>query len=504
MKKIFLLASVALMAFLSAQSQEGMEGRMGCLRSVPLTRADDIYTMPTPYDFDPQKTYRQPVLLVAFSDLDFSMDNPAAYYNRLFNEPGFNQGGGPGCVADYLRDQSMGRVNLQFDIYGPVKVDDKAKSDKQSMQFGNSSMRKAVGLLCETETTDFSVYDWDGDGLVNQVLFVLAGYSGNQMKGYIWPNTGIFPVELPGGISCYFSSISCELWMDDKLCGIGTILHEFFHCLGLPDIYPMSPASSYSTADEGDLMDGGNYTGRGWCPPALNAMERMYLGWASPVELTEPARIEGMKPLSEGGETYLVRSTANSDEYYLLENRQQTGWDYGCPGQGLLIYHVDFSTESWRNNYVNVSDSHYRFDLFHADGKDYKTWDPANSGKDVSKWAMENWLRSRYLSTSPYPYTDPVTLVVNASLTDESSPSATLFTPAADGRKLMGKSITDIQMAADGSVSFDFMADQGTRITTPGFPDETAKWYTIDGRRLSGKPSRAGVYINNGKQVIIK
>ena len=29
-------------------------------------------------------------------------------------------------------------------------------------------------------------------------------------------------------------------------------------------------------------------------------------------------------------------------------------------------------------------------------------------------------------------------------------------------------------------------------------------WYSLDGRRLSGKPSHAGVYINNGKKVVIK
>ena len=29
-------------------------------------------------------------------------------------------------------------------------------------------------------------------------------------------------------------------------------------------------------------------------------------------------------------------------------------------------------------------------------------------------------------------------------------------------------------------------------------------WYTIDGVRLSGKPSKSGLYINNGRKVIIK
>jgi hypothetical protein len=41
--------------------------------------------------------------------------------------PGFNKGQGKGCVADYFRDQSLGILNLQFDVYGPVKVSQQAR-----------------------------------------------------------------------------------------------------------------------------------------------------------------------------------------------------------------------------------------------------------------------------------------------------------------------------------------------------------------------------------------
>ena len=441
---------------LAAQAQ-----RIGCVRVGDVTRGDEYHALPAPYDFDPQKTYRQPVVLISFNDRDFTMDDPATYYHRLFNETGFNEGVGLGCVADYFRDQSAGRLNLQFDIYGPVKVDEKAQG-KSSYAYGNSAMRKALGILRETVKTDFSIYDWDGNGEVNQVLFVAAGYTGNQMSGYIWPNTGAFFGTLPGDIPTSFSSISCELWKDGSLCGIGTIIHEFCHCLGLPDIYPLSPAKNHSTVDEWDLMDGGNFTNKGWCPPNLTTMERMYLGWASPIELTGATTINDMKSLSDGGKGYIMRSSSNKDEYYLLENRQQQGWDYGCPGNGLLIYHVDFNQNSWLDNKVNVSDSHYRYDLFYADGKDYSMWDPDNNGNDEGKWTMDNCLRSRYFSTSPYPYTDPVLHVVNNSLTDDSSPAATLFTPDFEGRRFMGKPITHIRMAADGTVSFYFMKDDDT------------------------------------------
>ena len=488
MKKAF-LTIVALLAVTSVHAQ-----RNGCIRPTNMTRADNTNVIPEPFDFDPQRTYRQPVVLIAFSDVDFSMDSPAVYYNRLFNETGFNEGAGPGCVADYFREQSAGRLNLQFDIYGPVKVDEKAKSTSV-INYGNKAISQAIQILRTSSDADFSVYDWNGDGSAEQVLFVCAGHSGNDTSGYIWPNSGSFSQKLPGDIDSFFSSVSCELWANGSLCGIGTIVHEFCHCLGLPDIYPLTPAKNYSTVDEWDLMDGGNYTNRGWCPPSLTAMERMYLGWDMPEELTKPTSITGMKPLGEGGKTYIVRSSSTADEFYLLENRRQEGWDYGCPGNGLLIYHVDFDKDAWLYNRVNVSDTHYRYDLFHADGKDYLFWDPANDGKDLNRWTMPDHLRSRYLSTSPYPYTDPVSLEVYASLTDETTPAATLFAPAADGRPFMGKAITNIRVEADGTVSFDFMKD-ADRVVTPTTPkDETETWYTLDGCRLQGRPSTKGMYI---------
>ena len=135
---------------------------------------------------------------------------------------------------------------------------------------------------------------------------------------------------------------------------------------------------------------------------------------------------------------------------------------------------------------------------------DFRAWCPKNTGTDYTRWTEGNWLRSRYLSTSPYPYADPATLAVNNRLTDESSPAATLFTPAADGRLFMGKAITNIHLSADGAVSFDFMKGEETGIvditTMPPGGSQSTVWqgisgYTIDGRRLPSRPTAKGLYI---------
>jgi hypothetical protein len=256
--------------------------------------------------------------------------------------------------------------------------------------------------------------------------------------------------------------------------------------------------------DEWDLMDGGNLTNKGWCPPNFSAMEKMFLGWATPIELTAPTTVTGMKPVSEGGATYLIRNSGYADEYYLLENRRQTNWDYGIPGEGLAIFHVDYDREIWSSNDVNYYPEHLRYAMFHADGKDYKTWDPANNGKDMNKYTdPEKWMRNRYLSTSTYPYTDSETQLINDVLNDESSPASTLFNKNAEGKLFMSKAITNVRIAADGTISFDFMGGTSGIDAIKVMDDNPAVWYDLQGRRLEGKPTRKGIYINNRKKVAL-
>ena len=448
--------------------------------------------------WDPNRVYRQPVVLISFKDCDFSMPDPVDFYSRILNEPGYNEGAGAGCLADYFRDQSDGLFNIQFDIYGPIKVDTIVTGNGRT-NYGDYSILKATRMLAEDPNIDFSPYDWDGDGEVNQVIYIAAGFCGNQVKkGYIWPNTGfLYPnVTMPGNYTVNFYSISCELWQDSTSCGIGTICHEFTHCLGLPDIYPTN-GTVFSVVDEWDIMDGGNYTNKGWCPPNYSALEKMLMGWKKPIELTDDINIAGMKSVDDGGDTYIIRNPGCEDEFYIIENRQQNGWDYASPGCGLLIFHVDYDREIWSSNYVNTSRNHFRYSLFNADGKNYQNWDPKDDGRDYGKYAMNDWMRNRYLSTSPYPYIND-SLVVN-SLTDDSDPAATLFNPNADGEKFMSKPITNIQLSDDGTAAFEYKATP-TAIRSPfttqrSLSQSKGYFFDLNGRRLPSAPSAPGIYI---------
>ena len=57
-----------------------------------------------------------------------------------------------------------------------------------------------------------------------------------------------------------------------------------------------------------------------------------------------------------------------------------------------------------------------------------------------------------------------------------------------------------------GAIELNFGEDEATRILTTNYTNDTNSdaWFTLDGRKLDGKPTQRGIYINNGKKVAIK
>ena len=486
-----LLALVAV----AASAQERFL-RRPCLHSTQVagaTRAE----LPVPNtDWNPKRTYRQAVILVQFSDFSFSMEHPNTYYTQLLNLSSSNTRGGAGCAADYFRDQSNGLFNIQFDVYGPIKVSQKAQitsGDNYSVSAAREATKKTVDSL----GVDFSPYDWNNDGEVDQVIYIVSGYSGNTLdpdyQGYTWPNTDWFrygKVKVGEGLYVNQYSVSAEKNINEIPCGIGTMCHEFCHCLGLPDIYPVS-GDVFSMVDEWDLMDGGNYTAYGWCPPNFSALERTLMGWLTIDEITNPCEIHDLSPVADGGKAY--KMTKQGNEFYLLENRQQTGWDKGLPGKGLLIYRVDYNASSWRNNMVNTS-SKTRYELMHADGLDYDAWRAYLTANDLSLYAdQQNHMNNRVFSNSAYPL-----------ITDTLQVDKCTETPL---------SIFNIQMTNEGLISFN--VDNGTGIKSVdsgqflAMPSGRAErivdnWFDLQGRQIKGKPLRKGIYIKNKKKIIVR
>ena len=489
------------------------EGETGA--DVAASRGNAMRRLPSiNMNWDANRVYHQLVILMSFSDTDFQEEDPYSYYDKMLNMEGYNLRKGPGCLAEYFRAQSKGLFNIQFDIYGPYKISTKAQPydspNDETRNYGRGQMMEATRLfLAENPSIDFLQYDWDDNGWVDQVIYICAGFTGNQNNekcyGYIWPNTSTFSsITTPDGRKISSYSCSNEMWAgtsSNPSCGFGTIAHEFTHSLGLPDIYPTNDKAGYSVVDEWDLMDGGNFINYGWCPPNYTPLEKMLLGWLTPTVLEEPKTINNLKTVDDGGEVYMVKNT--DDEYYLLENRQWSGWDLGVPGQGLVVYHVNYKASSWSNNYVNNTENAPNFHLIAADNRDYDSSEEYLIASGSSHYANSGRMNSNLLNGAPYPLKNEEG-ILNDSLTDTSVPASIVYNNV-NGALLMSKPITHITQHDDGTVSFRFMGGDSipSGITSPSTLNrQPSTIIDLQGRRIYCKPARGLVIKDNRKMII--
>lgn len=276
---------------------------------------------------------------------------------------------------------------------------------------------------------------------------------------------------------------SNELQSTTHIDGIGTICHEFSHCLGLPDLYDVLTGEQYGTGTW-DAMCSGSYNGNSFSPAAYSAYERMASGWIRPVELIADTAISSMKELNEDGEAYIVYNDANRNEYYLLENRQQQGWDAALPGAGMLITHIDYDPEIWKNNIPN------------------SIYEGYNDHQRCALVLADNIPGDETAHGDAYPFGE------NNLLTNTSTPKASLFTPNIDGTKLLNKNITHIMQNDDSTMSFSFTNENEQsgineeNISETGGKDN--RIFSVDGRYLGNDPTLLdkGIYITNGKKYV--
>lgn len=308
------------------------------------------------------------VVLVEFSDQ--AMRNSRELFWRMLNEPDYADSGAYGSARDYFIDNSFGLFSPQFDVYGPVKLAHpssyySANNDALAHEMGAEALRALDA------TVDFRDYDMDGDGWIDNIYIFYAGHGKADGGGVntVWPHTanlyskGI-RLTLDGVMAGSYSCSNELRGGTQTLVGIGTFCHEFCHVLGLPDLYATNDAEVPSPG-YWSVMDHGNYCNNGRTPVSLSAYEKEYLGWCNPLLIYSEAslRLDAESPLA-----YKIINPSNSDEYFMLECRDKSGWDTFLPGEGLTVWHIDYDRTAWNSNSVNNDPSHQRIDLVEADG----------------------------------------------------------------------------------------------------------------------------------------
>lgn len=423
-----------------------------------------------------------PVLLVEFSDKKFSFKKEDI--NKLLNEEDYkynfsiNQVTSFGSARDYFIAQSGGLFRPNFVVTDIITLQNpmayyggNATASQGSDKNPQAMIRDAITIA--DATVDFSKFDNDGDGNVEFIYCIYAGYaeSNGANTNTIWPHQHTLSAK--GGkkkvdnVYCDTYACSSELYMNEQyedkldkwLAGIGTICHEFSHCLGLHDVYDVKGGSGNWGMDEWDLMANGNYAGDGYIPVGYNSYQKDVCGWKK-LEVLKEKGTYSMKPQTQGGVGYKIVNDANPNEYFILENRKREGWDQTLKADGMMIMHVDYDATAWSKNEINVTPGHPRFQIVPADNELLPYGN--NATKFYESMAKDLW---------PGP-------TGNNKFTNTSIPAATVFKGG-----FLNKPVTDIKYE-DYIASFDFMGgavvipevQPATEVTTNSF---VANWATV-------------------------
>ncbi len=347
------------------------------------------------------------VILIEYSDVKFTLDNPNEKFTNLLNQKDYSANGSTGSARDYFSASSSNQFVPTFDVAGPYTL-----ANKRDYYGGGDDIRPAWQICeaCELANSevDFTKYDANGDGDIDLVFVCYAGHNPAEggPRDAVWPHQwdiipgyNIDPDRYGNNYPSFdgkkLISYACTSELRGSngadMSNIGTFCHEFGHAIGLPDWYDTSDGDclglSYTS-----IMNSGNYLNESATPPTHNALERWLLGWTLPKELNATGSYE-MLHISNN-DSYVMWANKDQTECFIFEARPKGAnfsWDKylneGYPslqgyagGDGMLVYHVDWSGRyysNWENHTINTIKSHECARLFGADGttaKQSKQW----------------------------------------------------------------------------------------------------------------------------------
>ncbi|MDR2362170.1 MAG: M6 family metalloprotease domain-containing protein [Prevotellaceae bacterium] len=358
-----------------------------------------------------------------------------AEFEALLNQVGYNVSGARGSVKDFYRENSYGKMDLTIAVAGPYTA------SNTTSYFANNTQAFAREAALAADA-DVNYADFAVDGRVETFHIIFAGYgdeavgNGQQIWSHKWQLSS--QLTLDGvRLSVYSCSPELQSSSGSRLTNIGVICHELCHVFGAPDYYDTNEESSggyFLGTGDWDLMANGSWNDNGRTPAHINMFQKILYGWVEPTELSTPEQnIVDMPNSAENAIAYTI-SAHTDGEMYVLENRQQTGFDAYVPGHGLLIYHVHRS--AYNNNASN-------------DGHPQQMYPVCASSTNQIPGSTVSSYGNISSAGCPFPGTS-----YNRSFTDMSTPMAFSWTT----NKGINKPIANITETA-GKISFEFMPE---------------------------------------------
>jgi M6 family metalloprotease-like protein/uncharacterized repeat protein (TIGR02543 family) len=212
-------------------------------------------------------------------------------------------------------------------------------------------------IAAATEYVDFSIYDTNGNGMLDKYELCLAFILGGAET-----SSGQTSIKEPFGFHAYYKSYDAANRYDTdgvvvggsgffgtgaisggKALSFGVFAHELGHYLGAPDLYDTDGSVYDMAVGTASLMASGAH---GSTPAHLDPYLLSEFGFSAPYTVSEDGTYTVYSKSSEKGEYNIIKlCTPDPREYYLIENRFSSkkggsGFD-GTVDQGILIWHID-------------------------------------------------------------------------------------------------------------------------------------------------------------------
>ena len=434
-------------------------------------------------------------ILAAYQDVDFIVNEPKLAFDQYLNGDEIVDFGNNNTlqlcsVRQYFNTCSNGLFTPQFDVVGPVKL------PQDMAYYGGTSATGSDDKfyqLCmnayqavKDSVADWSLYDNDKDGNVELVCIIFAGYGQNQggENNTIWAKASRQNIAIDNNMRISFLYIN----------GTGTFIHEMSHCMGLPDLYQTTGNYANNQGMESwSIMDYGLYNRNGFAPAPYNAWEREVMGWSLMEPISAPTQVNLLKPWEDGGTAYKIVNSSDDNEYIVLENIQKQGLNKYAKGHGLLVYHVAYPySEINMTDRPNNTVGRPAVAVVPASGVLINTGLAGNN----KKYTRAEWAAS--MASSPFPGDSAVTgLTLQQEL-----PNYVFY--SGDPLNVELHNITESE---DGSVSFDFVEAPASGISTLKVKRGTSNdnsYYILNGRKVNGQSLKKGIYLHQGKKIVIR
>lgn len=401
-------------------------------------------------DVPAQGTRKVPIILVEFQDKRFKNTREQIIQAMLT---------GNTSVQQYFKDQSNEKYDPDFEVFGIYTLSQNRQNYGGNDSGGND---KGLGTMvteaCQMAAADgvsFNRFDTNTDNYCDVVIVIYAGVGEAQasytVPSAVWPcnwnlqssayyglgGNGAFR---PSGSNVYvnnfavFNEVHGSNDNGSTIDGIGTFCHEFGHCLGLPDFYDTNYGGHYGMG-YWDIMDTGCYANDTYTPVGYSAYEKNFMGWVDYV-IPTPGLYYTLPIWNQKNEetdkALFIQSDINGNEYFIIENRRQQGWDRYLPAQGLLIHHITYDASRWQANTPNNQNIQL------------VTIMPADNTLSTNNESGDTWPRNG-----------------KTEFTDNSTPAAKLNMTASGNISgnagYLGKPVTEMVINNDGTASFWYM-----------------------------------------------